>query len=238
MKRRIHNILYGLGFQLRRIGEISSFEFQRNRLLLINDVDICIDCGANVGAYARSLRDAGYRGAVISIEPSLAAYMKLRRNCANDKKWQAYHYAVGDFCGIVQLNVTENSVSSSLLSPKPTQFNAKVGATVASVETVTVTRIDRFVQTNLSTFKKIFLKFDVQGYELIALNGATSILDRVCLIELEMSLSTLYEGAVDWLVITNQLRSLGYELIAVQQNTVDKTTARTLEINGIFSKGD
>ena len=236
MKNLFRNVLYRLGFQLRRINEITSFEFQRNRLLVINDIDVCIDCGANVGSYAQVLRNSGFDKAIISIEPSSAAYRKLCSNSAKDKNWRAYRYAVGDKAGVVALNITNNSVSTSLLSPKQNDFNISVGAIVCEVEMVELIRIDQFAEHYLTEFKRLFLKFDVQGYESLAIQGAASILDRVPLIEIEICLDTLYEGASDWLSMINQLRGLGYELIGTQQNTVDQNTARTLEVNAIFYK--
>jgi hypothetical protein len=46
-----------------------------------------LDVGSNVGQFGVNLRNAGYRGRIISFEPTSAAHARLKQNAAHDANW-------------------------------------------------------------------------------------------------------------------------------------------------------
>lgn len=44
--------------------------------------------------------------------------------------------------------------------------------------------------------RRVYLKLDVEGFELSVLEGAGPLLDRIALLELELSLISMYHGAL------------------------------------------
>lgn len=79
-------------------------------------IETVIDVGANAGQFARLLREGlAYQGWIISIEPLPDAFAILRAKAAGNDKWSILNLALGDGDVVLPLNVSDNSVSSSIL---------------------------------------------------------------------------------------------------------------------------
>ena len=88
---------------------------RRRRLLERAGVDAVLDVGANIGQFAMELRaDLGWRGRIVSFEPLAAAHAMLAARAAEDGRWDAHPYALGDRDGSARIGVAGNSYSSSL----------------------------------------------------------------------------------------------------------------------------
>ena len=104
----------------RRLGyEVTIFRNsvagQRAQLLRHLGIQRVVDVGANVGQYADSLRELGYRGEIWSFEPLASAYAELERRSQGDSSWRATRTAVGAREGELQLHVSQSSIFSSAL---------------------------------------------------------------------------------------------------------------------------
>jgi hypothetical protein len=82
----------------------------------------------------------------------------------------------------------------------------------------------------------VWLKLDVQGYEMQVLAGAERTLRETRLIEMELSLVPLYEGQALICESIDRLREMGFQLIAVEDAFVDDNSRHTLQVNGIFER--
>lgn len=80
----------------------------------------------------------------------------------------------------------------------------------------------------------IFLKMDVQGFELRVLEGASRLLPRIKGIQLEMALVPLYEGELILRDMLDKMDQLNYELYAVIPGFTDMNSGRLLQVDGIF----
>jgi FkbM family methyltransferase len=180
------------------------------RLLLEElHIDHVIDGGANVGQYARFMRQLGYKGRIISFEPVASTYDRLERAAADDPDWQPLRLALGSADGSVTINVTASSDMASLRNPARGAF--ALGGTVRATEVVEVRRLDSLLDGLIACAKpRIFLKLDTQGYDTEALRGATAWLDRIEAIQTEVSMAPLYDGAPTWLESMTLLADLGF----------------------------
>src|SRR6266511_3295949 len=121
-KGRLMSIRSSLRRLVRRFGyDVAPFRpvdcpnLRRQILLDAYRIDTVIDVGANVGQYGRRLRDAGYRGQILSFEPIPDAFHALESQAVADPRWTCEQVAVGAVDGEAMLHVSGNSVSSSLL---------------------------------------------------------------------------------------------------------------------------
>lgn len=78
-------------------------------------MDCIVDAGANTGQWASMVRELGYRGPLISIEPVIEAFEGLQHRVSRDPRWSVYQFAAGDSKGEAHINVAEATTVSSLL---------------------------------------------------------------------------------------------------------------------------
>jgi FkbM family methyltransferase len=151
-----------------------------------------VDVGASVGQYSQKMRDIGFKGSIHSFEPIKSCYEKMKNLFINDPNINCYHTALGDFDGESILNISNNIQSSSILK---TVDNVPVYEDMVSAvgtETIKVQKLDTIFNGQLDGIN--FLKIDVQGFEMQVLQGAKNTLNSIDIIQIETSLSSLYDN--------------------------------------------
>ena len=214
---------YPHGFLKRRIELIKKF-----------GVGTILDVGANAGQYAKLMRKIGYSGEIISFEPLSKAYSELQNEIGNDKHWVAKNLGLGDFDGEADINISQNSVSSSLLSIKAEHLTVAPQSKYIARETVQIKKLDSVFSGLHINNKPVFLKIDAQGFESRILRGASESLAKITGIQVEMSLAQLYEGEMTFEEIKKMIESEGFELYSVEPGFYNKQTGQLLQIDGIF----
>jgi FkbM family methyltransferase len=210
------------------------------RLLAYNNIDLVFDVGANIGQYAKLLRELGYSGRIVSFEPLSSAYSRLKAVSEKDPLWEiAPQAAIGNQEGEIIINIAGNSQSSSALPMLDAHLESAPESAYSGSETVKLSRLDTIAKDYIkSETKSIFLKIDVQGLEKQVLEGATAILPLVKGIKLELSLVPLYEGQVLFKEMIDIVEKLGYELYGIEPGFTAEKTGRMLQMDGIFFKPD
>jgi FkbM family methyltransferase len=232
-KMKVRKAFHRLGFDLRYFID-SEEGILRNLLHRLQPVAV-LDVGANIGQYGRLLRGVGYRGLIISFEPLSSAHQKLTAEARADGSWiVAPRAALGSAKGSVAINVSGNSVSSSVLPMKAAHLSAAPHSHYVATETVALARLDELLPAVFSGTGPLFLKVDTQGYEAEVLKGAAGILSRVVAIQLEISLVPLYQEAPSLLQILSAMGDLGYHLFQVIPGFRDVATGQMLQLDGIF----
>lgn len=203
----------------------------RIRLITERGVTVVLDVGANAGQYATRLREDGYGGTIVSFEPLRDAYERLCAASADDPAWHSFNLALGGAPSVARINVSANSVSSSLLPIADTTVRAAPDAACVGVEDVNVTTLDLLTLPSGRTM----LKADVQGAEPSVLRGARAVLSTFELVELEMSLVPLYEGQELAPAVCAMMRDEGFVPVALEASFAHPETGEILQIDGIFT---
>ncbi len=191
-------------------------------------VETLIDVGANQGQYAEHARAAGFKGHIVSFEPGRTAFERLATVSGADHMWEAYRVALGETPGELVLNISANSVSSSLLTMGERHITSAPASVVVSEERVRVARLDAEL-TDMQG--PAMLKVDTQGYELPVLKGSHALLDRVVIVQAELSLVELYEGQASYLEVLGYLETLGFVPWALVPGFADPATGQTLQVD-------
>lgn len=206
----------------------------RRQLLARNPGVTVLDVGANVGDYALLLRDEGFRGAIVSFEPLEVPYATLASRCAADPLWRCARVAVGAADEELEMHVSGNVVSSSLLRPAP--MTSGVSTAIAPVRTVAtpVARLDTLRGTLWPADARCWLKADVQGYESAVLDGAAATLARTDVVEIELSLVPLYEGQALLHDVLGWLAGAGFRTVWIERALTHPSTNELLQVDALL----
>ncbi len=235
----IKKALRRIGYDIVRYRPVTDAGLIR-RIRLFNHygVDVVLDVGANVGQYGSQLRKAGYHGKIVSFEPLSTAFSELQRAADGDSDWKILNMALGDANGSAEINVAANSFSSSLLEMLPAHKQAAPDSVYVGKETITIRRLDSDFEQLVGPAEHVFMKIDTQGFERQVLEGAGSVLGRVCGLQLEMSLVALYSGEFLFRDMWDFLIERGYTLISLEPGFSDPVSGRLLQVDGVFFRAE
>jgi FkbM family methyltransferase len=234
-KHLIKRALNSLGVEAHRFHPASSPLARLIAAMRAFEVDLVLDVGANAGQYGADLRAGGYEGRIASFEPVTRAHAQLVQRSRHDQKWTVHpRCALGAYEGEIEINISANSVSSSVLPMLESHVNAAPGSAYVGQETAPMTTMDGIVERYLAGSRAPFLKIDTQGYEWQVLYGAAATLARLRGIQMELSLLPLYEGQHLWRDCIDRLESEGFVLWSVQPAFVDPANGRTMQLDGLF----
>lgn len=206
----------------------------RINLMKFYGIDLIFDIGANTGQYALEIKRAGYNGRIISFEPLGSAFDSLKKCSANYPGWKVENTAIGDRSGNVDINISENLVSSSILNITTLSTKSAPASRYVNKESVKITTIDAIIDKYKTPLDTLFVKMDVQGYEKLVIDGARESMNKITGFQLELSLSELYEGSWLYLDLINYLDSLGFSLMFVEPGFLDPVSGKMLQMDGIF----
>jgi FkbM family methyltransferase len=174
-----------------------------------------LDVGANRGQFGQKLREF-YNGPIVSFEPAPEPFADLVELASKDKNWQVRSLALGRVEGRLELNIAKSSLLSSFLKPLPETSTAQYSWDecgsweLIDLVPVDVCRLDRLLQPSESDH--LFLKVDTQGFDLEVISGAEGILDRVSVLQVELSMKPFYEGQPSYREVLPTLEGLGFEI--------------------------
>jgi len=235
VKQGIKQVLHAAGIEAHRFHPDTS---QLARLMVALrhfNIDLVIDIGANEGQFAKELRAGGYSGRIVSFEPLSAAYGRLLQESNHDSDWHVHQRcALGDCPGEVELNISGNSVSSSILPMLTSHSRAAPESAYLGHESAPLITLDSIAPPYFEGAQAPFLKIDTQGYEWHVLDGALATLPKVRGIQMELSLVPLYESQRLWRECIERLEAEGFVLWVLHPVFVDPATGRTLQWDGLF----
>jgi FkbM family methyltransferase len=228
------SLALNLGYDIRGTGNYiykEPIDFLRSR-----NIDLVIDVGANVGQYAKGLREDGYAGWIVSFEPVAAAYEELAALANKDARWKAMNMALGDDEGLAKINVSQSPVFSSILPQLPAATTFDSEAQVVRSESVRIARLDD-IFAELPTSQAEFLKIDTQGYERQVVSGASKCLSSFLGVQMELPIIHLYEGTWKFHESVIYMSDLGFEISNIMPTNYDQTDSVSLvEVDCIFRR--
>ena len=192
--------------------------------------DIFVDVGANFGFYSLiASQIVGAAGHVYSFEPSPSTLELLRLNTHAYGNILVIDKAVSDRSGHLPFFHTPDYVNSGTVANPP--FQAADEIVKINVKAI---RLDDFFP---SDFEINFLKVDIQGDDLRAINGAKSLIER------SPGLKILVEWAPTWMEnagykiddLPTALQDLGFNKLSVVDDYLQRLYG-VLQFVEIFEK--
>lgn len=235
LKSYVKRAIRYFGFELLPYQPGSSRTAHFIQVLSNHHVNLVFDVGANTGQFGRSLREAGYRGRIVSFEPLSTAWERLAATSCKDSLWEiAPRAAIGNENGEIDLHVAGNSVSSSALEMHERHTRSAPESRYVGTEHVPLRRLDSMATEYLRPDSVTMLKIDTQGYEDRVLRGASGMMDRIVGLQVELSLVPLYGGQLLIENLLEQIKSAGFELWGLWPEFTDPQTGRLLQVDATF----
>jgi FkbM family methyltransferase len=233
-KRTAKGIANLFGLKLVRNDIKNSEELLIKKILDQRNTTVVLDVGANEGQYAEQLIDLGFKGKIFSFEPIRSVFDKLNAKAKQISQWEAINLGIGEKETELMINVTENLVSSSLYNVATSSLEAEPKTKITHQEKITLTTVDAFLSAKNFQNEKIWLKLDIQGFELEALKGAVKSLKNIDVLQIELSFAPVYEGAPLYQDIISVMNEHKFELFTIIPVFINYSTGRMLQADGIF----
>lgn len=158
------------------------------------DIKTVIDVGANIGQFAEEIRDVLPDAYIYSFEPLKGCFDTLDRNMKNDRKFKAFHTALGEHPETVVMNKNQYAPSSSILEMDQRHKELFPHTQVSAPETITVRPLDSIAELQSSKLEKnILVKIDTQGFEDKVIKGSLEFLKETMVMIVETSFVSLYK---------------------------------------------
>jgi len=192
-----------------------------------------LDIGANRGEYARWCAETFSDVVIHAFEPLKSCQSQLDEKSEQYPNIKVHTVALGNKEGSVEMFENESNPSSSIL-PMLDRHREIYPHTASETKTVVeLTTLDKIART--TSFKNpIFLKADVQGYELEVLKGATSVLADCAVVVLEVMFEELYEGQSDFRTMVNFMHELNFDFLEFADESRSKETGALIYADAAF----
>jgi len=235
LKNMAHRLFRISGYDFLRYNSDNFVSIRRAKILNSQGIDLLLDIGADEGTYPPTLRETGYHGRIISFEPLPQSFHLLQQRADGDPLWSCENMAIGDFDGTIEINVSAHKTSSSILPMTQTHIQAMPASDFIGKEKVKVARLDSLLN-KFNGSQRLYLKIDVQGYEQHVLLGAAETLKRTYAMEMELSLTPLYQGGMLMDEMLDYLGRMNFNLVSMEPVFFDPKTGNMLQADGIFIK--
>lgn len=219
------------GFRVTRAA--NSLKAKRLEVLFGLGIEAVLDIGANAGQWAHELRTSGYRGRIISFEPSPEPFTQLLASARREQKHDCVRAGLGSRDGDALLLTTKATANSSFRKPVQ-RSNAPNGIEVEGQVTVPIRRLDNVLPELTSERDRFYVKIDTQGFEEEVLSGSANTLLRTDAVEVELSLVELYEGQALLPEVWRMLVKAGLRPAWVERGYRDNSDIWLLQLDALF----
>ena len=144
--------------------------------------------------------------------------------------------ALGSSPGTGSINISGNSVSSSLLPMDNKHLLLDSNSKYIGVQETPIEKLDLFFQMYHREGNASLLKLDVQGYEAQVLAGASECIGKINYIQIELSITNLYSKSTLFNSMNDFLVQNGYELVEIIPGARNSTDRSLAQFDGIYRR--
>jgi len=232
MANKFRKIINKVGLDLHR------YRPEANRLAWLQHLNIStvFDIGANVGQFAKEIRNELPEAQIYSFEPIKECYGQLVTVFAKDLKFRAFNVALGETTGFMDMNRSSYTPSSSLLHMADSHKELFPHTKGNTVEQIKIEKLDD-VFDRLNPVQKILIKVDTQGYEDKVIAGGLKAFRAAHVIIIETSFIALYKNQPLFDEIYEKLKSFGFTYRGALHQKINNKTGEVIFEDALFVRG-
>ena len=233
------SVRHRLAVALRKRGITVSRKPTLTQFLHSRGVDLVVDVGANVGQFARELREEGYVGRILSLEPISTVHEELATVARGDPLWTTRQTAVGSAPGTATINIAAATTFSSIRSTSAFGKAFHEGIATVATEQVPVIRLDDLPELqDDNRLRRSFIKIDTQGFEEEVLAGAARVLALCAGVQMELPVNHLYEGVWTMETALRFMRERGLAAAQIRPVVFHEDRVSAIEFDFVFRRND
>lgn len=193
---------------------------------------VVLDVGANVGQFAREIRDAGHSGEIHSFEPSSDSFTALQAVSKGDPAWFVHKCALGAAPGQATMHRFPGSDWNSLHERAADRRGSRFdGVREWAAEVVEVRTLPSVAPRVAGPW---LLKTDTQGHDLEVVRGGLADLPQVSAVLMELSAIPLYKAQPPLHEAIEFLDGLGFTPMGFFPVSRRSDHLAVIEFDGLF----
>lgn len=194
-----------------------------------------VDVGANVGQFAVAASKFFNQSMIISIEPDPMVSKELQKNLRGHLNFEVITCAVGNTIGKVKFYKNQDSQVSSILEIGGMRKSLFPESRVTDEVDIPINTLDALFD-NRNIESPILVKLDVQGAELMVIDGARDFLNKVKWLVIEIAFVDLYKGEPSFEKICKMLDLHGFEFIKPLNFHASPSGLEIIEMDAFFQR--
>jgi len=208
---------------------VEDLAWQRSLILDKSGVSFVIDIGAHKGEFYHEIRRNGFRDGILSIEPTLSSFEFLKRIENSDQKFKSLNIALSNKFGEVEINEFQESTMNSILDVNQnSSYDLSPSIATSKVKCMT---LDQLIKSESLENEVLFIKLDVQGFELRILDGLRAFLTSVKVLQVEISINPIYKDASNLADFVTWLESNGYKIASISTERFHESVAYAYDVD-------
>src|SRR5215469_5412513 len=241
LPRTLRNLMHRAGFDIQRWPrrpDDGVADWAVEAVLRSREINCVIDVGGNLGHFGERLRALGYRGRIVSFEPSPSTLPAIQQTAARDGRWEVRPVGLSDVAGTAELRLHEGPELDSLLTAIPgvtDQIPIMAETGTATVSLSTLAAEFPSIVAGIGS-PRVLLKSDTQGHDAAVLRGAGGLPPEVVAVLDELAGQPIYNGQPKMTEVMDILLDDGFTPVAFQPLFVSPDGLRVVEFDGMFMR--
>ena len=194
----------------------------------VKNIKTFIDIGSNKGQFLLLINNLYPKSKVLAFEPLNEEFKIIKKIFLRNKNISIYNFALGNKNTNMYMYKSNKTDSSSFLKPSNTQIKFFPDTYIKQKIRVNIKKLKNCTK---GLYKPIFLKIDVQGFELEVLKG--SDLTQFKFIYLEASYKKLYTNQPLITHISKFLKSKNFKQVS-RYNLIKDFSQRPIQADFLF----
>ncbi|HEX8341000.1 MAG TPA: FkbM family methyltransferase [Tepidisphaeraceae bacterium] len=239
VKQMVQRLSKGLGYEIKKwrpptptqVAEHDALQSVARYVRSIGQsLNVVFDVGANKGDYTAEVMALFPNARIFAFEPTPDVLVGLKSRYAGQQSVQVIDSAISDREGTLTFHVRPNSVWNSML-PNDTSKIAPSESKEIHVRSTTIA-----AAANEHQIEQVdLLKLDIQGAEMLALQGAAPLLSaaKIGFVQLELNFWKIYAGQAEFKTVSRFMFDHGYWLQGIYQASM--TSGLLLSTDVVFA---